>query len=72
MDNYRFRNEANGIFHSGICLLSFLGAFRALSLTGLTSFSHLLNLENLDISRNDIDSLRREFSNPFVWFTDIT
>ncbi|KAF7799379.1 hypothetical protein EIP86_010611 [Pleurotus ostreatoroseus] len=29
-------------------------------LTAVTSFSHLLNLENLDISRNAIDSLRRE------------
>ncbi|KII86570.1 hypothetical protein PLICRDRAFT_43203 [Plicaturopsis crispa FD-325 SS-3] len=29
------------------------------TLTGITSFSHLLNLENLDISRNDIDSLRQ-------------
>ncbi|KAI1789389.1 hypothetical protein LXA43DRAFT_892958 [Ganoderma leucocontextum] len=28
-------------------------------LTGVTSFSHLLNLENLDISRNRIDSLRQ-------------
>ncbi|KAI0671057.1 hypothetical protein C8Q78DRAFT_1079006 [Trametes maxima] len=28
-------------------------------LTGVTSFSHLLNLENLDISRNQIDSLRQ-------------
>lgn len=28
-------------------------------LTGLTSYSHLLNLENLDISRNEVDSLRR-------------
>ncbi|KAF9068641.1 hypothetical protein BDP27DRAFT_1327047 [Rhodocollybia butyracea] len=27
------------------------------SLTGLTSYHHLLNLENLDISRNDVDSL---------------
>ncbi|KAL6300103.1 hypothetical protein BKA93DRAFT_547950 [Sparassis latifolia] len=29
------------------------------SLTGITSFSHLLNLESLDISRNHIDSLRQ-------------
>ena len=29
------------------------------SLTGVTSFSHLLNLENLDISNNALDSLRR-------------
>ncbi|RDB17895.1 Septation initiation network scaffold protein cdc11 [Hypsizygus marmoreus] len=29
------------------------------SLTGLTSFSHLLNLEHLDISRNDIESLNQ-------------
>ncbi|KAI0351465.1 hypothetical protein OH77DRAFT_1411124 [Trametes cingulata] len=28
-------------------------------LTGITSFSHLLNLENLDISWNQIDSLRQ-------------
>ncbi|KAJ6584656.1 hypothetical protein B0H19DRAFT_1105892 [Mycena capillaripes] len=28
-------------------------------LTGLTSYSHLLNLENLDISRNEVDSLRQ-------------
>ncbi|EIN12330.1 L domain-like protein [Punctularia strigosozonata HHB-11173 SS5] len=28
-------------------------------LTSLTSFNHLLNLENLDISRNNIDSLRQ-------------
>ncbi|KAI0718262.1 hypothetical protein C8T65DRAFT_639519 [Cerioporus squamosus] len=28
-------------------------------LTGVTSFSHLLNLENLDISRNQVDSLRQ-------------
>ncbi|KIK69884.1 hypothetical protein GYMLUDRAFT_212772 [Collybiopsis luxurians FD-317 M1] len=27
------------------------------SLTGLTSYHHLLNLENLDISRNDVESL---------------
>ncbi len=26
----------------------------------MTSFSHLLNLENLDISRNQVDSLRRK------------
>lgn len=31
------------------------------SLTGMTSYSHLLNLENLDISRNDVESLRRGF-----------
>lgn len=36
---------------------------RELSLTGLTSFAHLSNIESLDISRNDIDSLRRESSN---------
>ncbi|KAI9064682.1 L domain-like protein [Trametes sanguinea] len=40
------------------------GSVRTLSvasnlLTGVTSFSHLLNLENLDISRNQIDSLRQ-------------
>ncbi|CCL99276.1 uncharacterized protein FIBRA_01291 [Fibroporia radiculosa] len=40
------------------------GTVRSLSvaanvLTGLTSFSHLLNLENLDISRNEIESLRQ-------------
>ncbi|KAJ8521073.1 hypothetical protein ONZ45_g2183 [Pleurotus djamor] len=29
------------------------------SLTALSSFGHLLNLENLDISKNDIDSLRQ-------------
>ncbi|KAF5315468.1 hypothetical protein D9619_007020 [Psilocybe cf. subviscida] len=28
-------------------------------LTGITSYSHLLNLENLDISHNDIESLRQ-------------
>ncbi|KAG6903283.1 hypothetical protein C0995_000178 [Termitomyces sp. Mi166 len=28
------------------------------SLTGLTSYSHLLNLEKLDISRNDVESLK--------------
>ncbi|RPD73949.1 hypothetical protein L226DRAFT_91508 [Lentinus tigrinus ALCF2SS1-7] len=28
-------------------------------LTGVTSFSHLLNLENLDISRNQVNSLRQ-------------
>ncbi|KAI0655635.1 hypothetical protein C8Q70DRAFT_1115791 [Cubamyces menziesii] len=40
------------------------GGVRTLSvasnlLTGITSFSHLLNLENLDISRNQVDSLRQ-------------
>jgi len=30
------------------------------SLTGITSYNHLLNLENLDISHNAVDSLRRE------------
>ncbi|KAJ7725348.1 hypothetical protein B0H16DRAFT_281822 [Mycena metata] len=40
------------------------GGVRTLSvasnrLTGVTSYSHLLNLENLDISRNEVDSLRR-------------
>ena len=35
---------------------------RLCSLTGVTSFSHLLNLENLDISRNQVDSLRRKIS----------
>ncbi|KAJ7242874.1 hypothetical protein B0H12DRAFT_1131751 [Mycena haematopus] len=40
------------------------GGVRTLSvasnrLTGLTSYSHLLNLENLDISRNEVDSLRQ-------------
>lgn len=34
------------------------------SLTGLTSYSHLLNLENLDISHNEVESLRREYSPP--------
>ncbi|KAF9485890.1 L domain-like protein [Pholiota conissans] len=29
------------------------------SLTGITSYSHLLNLENLDISHNDVESLRQ-------------
>ncbi|KAG2010102.1 protein phosphatase regulatory subunit, variant 3 [Coprinopsis cinerea AmutBmut pab1-1] len=29
------------------------------SLTGLTSYSHLLNIENLDISHNEVDSLRQ-------------
>ena len=29
-------------------------------LTAITSYSHLLNLENLDISHNEVDSLRRE------------
>lgn len=29
------------------------------SLTGLTSYSHLLNLENLDISHNEVESLRQ-------------
>ncbi|TFK40704.1 hypothetical protein BDQ12DRAFT_679886 [Crucibulum laeve] len=29
------------------------------SLSGVTSYSHLLNLENLDISHNDVDSLRQ-------------
>ncbi|KAI0754656.1 hypothetical protein C8Q80DRAFT_1216571 [Daedaleopsis nitida] len=40
------------------------GTVRTLSvasnlLTGVTSFSHLVNLENLDISRNQVDSLRQ-------------
>ncbi|KAJ7164715.1 hypothetical protein C8R43DRAFT_1232838 [Mycena crocata] len=40
------------------------GGVRTLSvasnrLTGLTSYSHLLNLENLDISGNEVDSLRQ-------------
>ncbi|KAF9463003.1 hypothetical protein BDZ94DRAFT_1259849 [Collybia nuda] len=40
------------------------GTVRTLSvasnmLTGITSYSHLLNLENLDISRNDVESLRQ-------------
>ncbi|OCH91116.1 hypothetical protein OBBRIDRAFT_792626 [Obba rivulosa] len=40
------------------------GSVRSLSvasniLTGVTSFSHLLNLEHLDISRNEIDTLRQ-------------
>ncbi|KAI0930736.1 hypothetical protein AcV7_004839 [Taiwanofungus camphoratus] len=40
------------------------GTVRSLSvasntLTGITSFGHLLNLESLDISRNQIDSLRQ-------------
>lgn len=34
------------------------------SLTGLTSYHHLLNLENLDISRNDVESLTREIYLP--------
>ncbi|KNZ73029.1 Septation initiation network scaffold protein cdc11 [Termitomyces sp. J132] len=29
------------------------------SLTGLTSYSHLVNLEKLDISRNDVESLKQ-------------
>lgn len=33
-------------------------------LTGVTSFSHLPNLECLDISYNRIDSVRREFPKP--------
>ncbi|KAJ3568381.1 hypothetical protein NP233_g5760 [Leucocoprinus birnbaumii] len=41
-------------------LKEFLPRLDALNLlTGLTSFGHLVNLENLDISRNDIDSLRQ-------------
>ncbi|KAF8630823.1 hypothetical protein AX17_005182 [Amanita inopinata Kibby_2008] len=40
------------------------GSVRTLSvafncLTGLTSYSHLTNLENLDISRNEVESLRQ-------------
>ncbi|KDR82633.1 hypothetical protein GALMADRAFT_238061 [Galerina marginata CBS 339.88] len=40
------------------------GSVRTLSvayncLTGLTSYSHLLNLENLDISHNEVESLRQ-------------
>lgn len=31
------------------------------SLTGVTSFGHLQNLEHLDISNNDIDSLTRKW-----------
>jgi Leucine-rich repeat (LRR) protein len=30
------------------------------SLTGVTSYSHLQNLENLDISDNEIESLSRK------------
>lgn len=30
------------------------------SLTELTSYSHLTNLEHLDISRNEVESLRRK------------
>ncbi|OJT12067.1 Septation initiation network scaffold protein cdc11 [Trametes pubescens] len=41
-------------------LKEFLPRLDSLSLlTGVTSFSHLLNLENLDISHNQIDSLRQ-------------
>jgi hypothetical protein len=29
-------------------------------LSSITSYGHLLNLENLDISLNEVDSLRRE------------
>jgi Leucine-rich repeat (LRR) protein len=29
------------------------------NLTGITSYGHLLNLENLDISRNDVESLHQ-------------
>ncbi|KAJ7202834.1 hypothetical protein GGX14DRAFT_653064 [Mycena pura] len=36
-----------------------LGPSVRTQLTGLTSYSHLLNLENLDISRNEVDSLRQ-------------
>jgi len=43
-------------------VISFLQFCLVRSLTALTSFSHLLNLENLDISRNNIDSLRRKAS----------
>lgn len=46
-----------------ICVLCLrvhsLTDLRCCRLTGLTSYSHLLNLENLDISRNEVDSLRR-------------
>ena len=38
-------------------------ALISISITAVTSFSHLLNLESLDISNNNIDSLRRKFSN---------
>ncbi|KAJ7070034.1 hypothetical protein C8F01DRAFT_1246184 [Mycena amicta] len=41
-------------------LKEFVPALDALNLlTGVTSYSHLLNLENLDISRNEVDSLRQ-------------
>jgi hypothetical protein len=36
------------------------------SLNGLTSFGHLRNLERLDISYNDLDSLRRKFIFSFM------
>jgi hypothetical protein len=42
-------SREGGTCHSRFC-----------SLTSMTSYAHLLKLENLDISRNDIDSLRRE------------
>ena len=31
-------------------------------LTDVTSFGHLMNLEHLDLSRNDIESLRRKLT----------
>jgi len=31
-------------------------------LTDVTSFGHLTNLEHLDLSRNEIESLRRELT----------
>lgn len=37
------------------------------SLTAVTSFSHLLNIENLDISHNDIDSLTRKWDSIIGW-----
>ncbi|KAJ7175521.1 hypothetical protein C8R46DRAFT_1030568 [Mycena filopes] len=35
-------------------------------LTGMTSYSHLLNLEDLDISKNEVDSLRQLASLPHL------
>lgn len=47
--------------------LSFLTDF--IRLTNLTSFGHLQNLENLDISYNEIDSLQRKDLELFVSLT---
>lgn len=52
----------------GLCMLLPGVEYIILSLTGLTSYNHLTNIESLNICYNEVDSLHRKFSVPELGF----